>query len=110
MTSKLRSWLIGPPVVVFLVSCPDPAATIIEREQVLAAAAVATTLLHAATARGFGSIWLTGWPAYAPEAHAVLGLAPGESVIGLFPIGTPLKRPAERPRPIIDRIVTDWIG
>ncbi|MCG8595067.1 MAG: nitroreductase [Kiloniellales bacterium] len=110
MTARLRTWLIGPPSIVFLVSCPNTGASIPECEQVFAAGAVATTLLHAVAARGFGTIWLTGWPAYAPQAHEILGVKPGETVVGLFPIGKPMKRPAERPRPRVEDLLTEWPG
>ena len=110
MTSRMRTWLIGPPVIVILVSCPNASASIPEREQVFTAGAVATTLLHAVAARGFGATWLTGWPAYAPQAREILGVKPGETVVGLFPIGKPIKRPAERPRPRVEDLLTEWHG
>ena len=40
----------------------------------------------------------------------MLGLAEGESVAGVIPIGTIQEPPPERPRPDLDAIVTSWRG
>ncbi|MGV2114454.1 nitroreductase family protein [Agrobacterium salinitolerans] len=108
MISRLRAWLIGPPATVFLVWRPDKAAPFPELDQLLCAGAVATTFLHAVHAEGFGSIWLTGWPCSSERVRQIMGLDPHERLIGLFPLGTPTRRPAERARPNANNLLSEW--
>lgn len=108
MASRLRTWLIGPPVIVFLIWRPNRAANFPELDQLLCAGAVATNFLHAAHAIGYGSIWLTGWPCYSEAPARILSLAPDEQILGLFPLGTPAKRPAERARPDVRELLSAW--
>jgi nitroreductase len=97
------------PLVVAVVSAP-----IVDHpkiplwEQQLSAAAVCLNLLHAAYAYGFAAQWLTGWFAYDDEAMRWFGLRPGERIAGFLHIGTATAPPAERDRPDLDRIVTEW--
>lgn len=96
------------PVVVCVVSRAGAHPKIPEWEQVLSAGAVCQTLLIAAGAMGYGAQWITGWCAYDPEALDVLGVGEGERVAGFVHIGTAGERPADRPRPRLDTIVTRW--
>jgi len=96
------------PLVVCVVSRAAPHPKIPEWEQVLSAGAVCQTLLAAAGAMGFGAQWLTGWCAYDERARAALGLGRAERVAGFIHIGSALEAPVERPRPLIDDIVSDW--
>lgn len=108
MASRLRAWLIGPPAIVFLVWRPNRAANFPELDQLLCAGAVATTFLHAVHASGFGSIWLTGWPCSAEPVRRIMGLNPDERLLGLFPLGTPIRKPAERARPNTSDLLSEW--
>lgn len=96
------------PVIVIVVSRSDAAARIPSWEQDLSAGAACMNLLTAAHAIGFGATWLTGWAAYSPGAHALLGLVPGERVAGIVHIGTAKEPPAERKRPDLAAIATWW--
>jgi nitroreductase len=98
-----------PPLAIVVVSRTTPGA-IPEWEQVLSAGAVATTLLHAATAMGFGANWITDWYSYDPEARAILGLTPEEKVAGFVLIGTAAGPPLERERPDLGPLVSHWDG
>jgi nitroreductase len=98
-----------PPVAIAVISRPV-AGQIPEWEQVLSAGAVATTLLHAAQAMGFGANWITDWYAYDVEARAILGLSPEEKVAAFVLIGTAAGPPLERERPEPDGLVTHWQG
>jgi nitroreductase len=100
--------LKAPPLCVAVISAPKPDAPIPEWEQVLSAGAVATTLLYAALAMGYGGNWITDWYAYDPEAGAILGLEPGERVAAFMLIGSPRESPLERERPAA--LVTRWDG
>ena len=97
-----------PPLVVIVVSRPDPHAKIPVFEQVLSAGAVCMNLMTAAAGMGFASNWLTGWTATDPAARPVLGLQDGETVAGIIPIGTPSETPPDRPRPDLSQVVTQW--
>ena len=99
--------LKAPPLGVAVISSPK-GADIPHWEQLNSAGAVATTLLYAAQALGYGANWITDWYAYDPEAAAVLGLAPGEKVTGFIFMGTPKEPPLERERPVPGDLVTVW--
>lgn len=96
------------PLVIIVVSRPDPAARIPVWEQELSAGAVCMNLLHAAGALGFAGSWLTGWTAYSEGARRMLGIATAEKIAGVVPIGTAIQTPTERKRPDIDQITTRW--
>jgi nitroreductase len=97
-----------PPLAVAVISSPRPQAPIPEWEQILSAGAVATTLLYAALAMGYGANWITDWYAYDPDARAILGLAEGERVVSFMLLGTPREPPLERERPPAS--IQDWQG
>jgi nitroreductase len=63
-------------------------------------------LLNAATALGFGAVWLTGWAAFDRRVLDALGLAPEERIAGFIHIGTAKEPQADRPRPNLANIVT----
>ena len=80
-------------------------------EQMLSAGAVCYGLLMATRALGYGANWLTEWPAYRPEVARALGHDPEtDQIVGLVYVGTPSETPAERPRPELADIVTEWSG
>jgi len=104
--SKLAKLKV-PPLGVAVVSRPV-AGDIPEWEQLLSAAAVATTLLYAAQAMGYGANWITDWYAYDGEATAILGLEAGERVVGFSFLGTPGEPPLERERADPAALATVW--
>jgi len=105
---KLRALFGQPPLVVVVVSRVDATSRIPEWEQVLSAGAACMNLITAAHALGYGANWLTGWAAYDPAALRILGLGDGERVAGIVPIGTPVERPQDRPRPSLEAVLTTW--
>jgi nitroreductase len=96
-----------PPVGIAVISSPR-IGTIPEWEQVLSAGAVCTTLLQAATAKGFGANWITDWYSYDAEAMAALGLVEGERIAGFVFLGHAAEPPLERERPDVDRLISRW--
>jgi nitroreductase len=94
------------PLVVAVVSRVVPHAKIPDWEQVLSSGAVCMNLLNAATALGFGAVWLTGWAAYDRRILDALGLSPDERIAGYIHIGTTKEQPTDRPRPELADIVT----
>lgn len=96
------------PITVMVVSTAGDHPKIPEWEQILSAGAAAQNLVVAAHAMGYAAQWLTGWCAYDPEALAILGLKAGERVAGFVHVGTPKEKPADRPRPALEDILTEW--
>jgi nitroreductase len=106
--ARIEAAYASPPVIVLVVSRVRAATQIPEWEQTLSAGAVCMNLLTAATAMGFAANWLTGWAAYSAEARALIGLAEDERLAGFIPISTSRKPPADRPRPALDSVVSNW--
>jgi nitroreductase len=103
-----RKSLAKAPLVIAVVSKAAPHPKIPEWEQVLSGGNAAMNLELAANALGYRSTWTTGWFAYDTEAGKILGLSPGERIIGFIHIGTPTASPVERPRPAMEEVVTYW--
>jgi nitroreductase len=101
--------IAAPPVCVAVVSAPREGGQPVW-EQELSAGAACMTLLIAADAMGFGANWITDWYGYAPEATALLELAPNERLAGWIMIGTASETPLERVRPDMASVVTAWAG
>lgn len=72
--------LLAAPLIVIVVSRADASARIPEWEQIPLAGAVCMNLITASFALAYGSIWLTGWPAYDPAALRILGVQLNEKV------------------------------
>jgi nitroreductase len=94
------------PLVVAVVSRVVPHVKIPDWEQILSAGAVCMNLLNAATALGFGAVWLTGWAAFDRRVLDALGLSPNERIAGFIHIGTAEQQQTDRPRPNLADIVT----
>jgi nitroreductase len=95
------------PMIVAVISSPQPHPAIPEWEQVASAACVAYGVTLAAHALGFGSMWRTGWFGDAPKVRAHLGLAENEKVMGWVYLGTaPDQNPPPRTeaRPDVTRL------
>lgn len=96
-------------LVVVVVSSPKASPKVPKVEQVQSASAVCLALVNAATASGWASCWLSGWPSYDRAfVEQGFGLNPGETVAGVIHIGTETAPPADRPRPDIAAITT-WL-
>jgi nitroreductase len=96
-----------PPLGVAVVFSPKQA-EIPHWEQLHSSGAVATTLLYAAQALGYGANWITDWYAYDAEARAILGLSPDEQVTGFVFMGTAKEPPLERERPSAAELTHVW--
>lgn len=94
-------------LAVVVISSPKGAEKVPVAEQVLSAGALCLGLVNAATAAGWGACWLTGWPAHdASFCARAFGCEGQETVAGIIHIGTPPADAPDRPRPVLDRIVT----
>ncbi len=106
--AKERGRFANAPLVVAVVGRIVEGHRIPACEQLLSAGCVCFSLLLAAHADGFAAQWLTGWAAYDRSIAAALGLTAEETVVGFIHIGTPRERPAERGRPVVANLVSDW--
>ncbi len=105
---KERKRFVQAPLVLVVIGCYQQPHKIPVIEQQLTVGCVCFGLLQAAQAAGFGAQWLTGWAAYDPAIHALLGLSESEAVVGFVHIGTPTGAIAERPRPAPSARLADW--
>ena len=96
------------PVVVAVISGPQPHPKVPEWEQVLSAGAVCQNLLVGATAMGFASQWITEWYAFDTRIHEALGLEAHEKVAGFVYLATATEPPGERARPVLSELVSRW--
>ena len=98
--AKARAMFADAPLIVAVVTSPEPSDKVPEVEQTLSAGALALSLCNAAQAAGWGANWLTGPMAYDRAFLSEgLGLADHEGVAAYVVIGTEGPVPPERPRP-----------
>ncbi len=98
------------PLVILVVSKPVEHPRIPQWEQFLSAGNASMNLLYCAAALGYGASWVTNWFSDDPEGRRLLGLAPDERLAGVVHIGSYEGDVPERPRPDIDRIVSEYAG
>ncbi|WP_156884590.1 nitroreductase family protein [Stappia stellulata] len=96
------------PLVIAVVSRATVHPKIPVWEQQLCVGAVCMNLVHAAHASGYAAQWLTEWMAFDDEVSAMLGLAEAERIAGFVHVGTPTQVPAERARPDLDSLISEW--
>lgn len=104
----LEGFALQAPVLAVLVSTPSDARPIPEWEQRLSAGAAGFALLAASHMMGYAGQWLTGWPAYSRELARALGLGDEDRIAGFFFLGTPKRKPSERPRPSREEVVREF--
>jgi nitroreductase len=105
---KLRNRFNAAPEIIAVVTRLTAGHKVPEIEQRLSAGSVCFQLLLAAHGSGFGAQWLTGWPAYDADVHALLGLASNEEIAGFIHIGTPVGELPDRERPAASSLLTEW--
>lgn len=108
--AKDRERFGAAPLVVTVVARLTRGHKVPEAEQRLTAGCVAYNLLLGAQALGFGAQWLTGWPAYAREVAAVLGLAENEEIVGFVHVGSVRMPAMEHARPVLADLLSEWNG
>jgi nitroreductase len=86
-----RGKLLRSPALVVVGCVIRENSKVPEIEQVIAAGAAAQNLFLAAHGLGYGVMWKTGAAAYDPDVKAVLGLQPGDHIVGIMHLGTRLK-------------------
>jgi nitroreductase len=125
LTQPWRFRVLGPETLAALKECGGPseavkldrAPTLVvasaalsgelvqDEEDVCATAAAIMVVLLAATERGLASYWRT--PAFlrTQRARELVGIPPGERVLGLLHFGEPAREPAAREREPVERYV-----
>lgn len=100
--------LRAPAIIVVVAAITESRIPDIEQEY--SAAAAAQNIVLTAYAQGLGAIWRSGWPAFHPEVHRILGMGEGEKIVGLIYLGTPAV-PA-KPLPELDPtdFLRSWDG
>jgi nitroreductase len=96
------------PELIVVLSSPVEGTKIPVWEQELSCGALCMNLLHAAAALGYCGGWVTGWAAYSDAVREGLGAAEGERIAGFVFLGTAGVELEERPRPPLDRIISEW--
>ena len=105
-----RNRLRRAPVAIGVVSAIKESDKIPAWEQFLSAGAVAMNLVHAANAFGYKANWVTGWYSDDEKGRAILGLSPEERIAGIVHIGSCDREIAERPRPDVDSLISEYSG
>lgn len=95
------------PTLLVLLSSPVESTKIPLWEQELSCGAFAMNILHAAHSFGFVGGWITGWPAFNDDVRDLFGGAP-EKIAGFLYLGTSNIELVERPRPVLDDILSSW--
>ena len=103
-----RNRFLRAPLVIGVISAAREQHKIPVWEQELSAGAACQNILIAATALGFVGNWLTEWYAYHPAVKQKMGLQSGERMAGFLYIGTAKDELEERPRPEMDKIVSNF--
>lgn len=98
------------PLVIGVVSSPKDNPKIPQWEMFLSGGMAAMNLMIAANALGYGTNMITNWYSDVEEGRALLGLAPHERVVGFIHIGSYEGIAAERPRPDVAKLHSDYTG
>ncbi|HEY3487598.1 MAG TPA: nitroreductase [Gammaproteobacteria bacterium] len=111
----IREKPVRAPMIVAVVAAIKPNPKVPAREQLLSAGAAAHSMLLAANALGYGSIWLTGAFATDSYVYKALGLKGEEQIVAFVHLGTPApeaamtrKKIQNRPKPA--DYTVEWTG
>jgi nitroreductase len=109
-TDKARGQFDRGHLAVVVISSPKATEKVPLAEQILSAGALCLGVVNAASAKGWGANWLSGWPSHdAAFIARAFDCTPGETVAGIIHIGTPTSPAPDRPRPDLAKIVS-WLS
>ena len=109
-TDKARGQFDRGQLAVVVISSPKASDKVPLSEQMLSAGALCLGVVNAATAKGWGANWLSGWPSHdAAFIHAAFDCTPTETVAGIIHIGTAAQSQPDRPRPDPTKLIT-WVA
>ncbi|MDQ7019197.1 MAG: nitroreductase [Robiginitomaculum sp.] len=98
------------PLVIAVISSPDHDHKTPVWEQELSVGALCFNLLLVANAAGWAGSWLTGWMAFDRQIAKEFGLQDHERFAGFFHLGTAKDKVKERPRPVVEPLLSYWQG
>lgn len=106
-SAKARSQFDFGRLAVVVIASPKASEKVPPSEQHLSAGALCLGVVNAASARGWGANWLSGWVSHDPAFVAkAFGCQPTETVAGIIHIGTAGTAMPERPRPDLSKLIT----
>jgi nitroreductase len=106
-TDKARGQFDRSALAVVVISSPKSTDKVPLSEQILSAGALCLGVVNAATAKGWGANWLSGWPSHDPAFIAqAFDCTAAETVAGIIHIGTEGPKAPDRPRPNLDSLIT----
>lgn len=106
---RQRAKPLRAPLIIVVAARVEPDnARVPEIEQVLSAGAALQQMQLAASALGFGAIWLTGPNAHDAAVAEALGLALEDRVVGFLHVGTVTEQPPAPARPQVADHVLEW--
>ena len=108
MLADTAGYFTRAPVVIAVISSPDPTHKTPVWEQELSVGALCLNLLLAANASGWAGCWLTEWIAFSDGINQVLGLTEHERIAGYIYLGTAREDPQERLRPDVSSKIVRW--
>ena len=108
MLADTAGYFTRAPVVIAVISSPDPTHKTPVWEQELSVGALCLNLLLAANASGWAGCWLTEWIAFSAGINQVLGLTEHERIAGYVYLGTAREDPQERLRPDVASKIVRW--
>lgn len=108
MLADTAQFFTRAPVVVAVISSPDPTHKTPVWEQELSCGALCYNLLLTANASGWAGCWLTEWIAFSPGINALLNLTEHERIAGFIYLGTATNHPQERLRPDAASKIQRW--
>lgn len=94
---RMTACMLGAPLLAVLVFAPQQNGKVPEWEQLATTSAMTHSLMLLLHARGYGSVWRTGWLAESTAARELLGIDPSERLLGGLWMGTP-QPVGKRPR------------
>ena len=110
MRADTAGYFTRAPVVIAVISSPDPTHKTPVWEQELSCGALCQNLLLAANASGWAGCWLSEWIAFSPGINDLLGLTEHERIAGFIYLGTATEAPQERLRPDATEKIARWRG
>jgi len=108
MEERIRSRILGVPLIIVVGARIKTGGPIPEIEQLLSAGAAAANMLNAIHALGYGGMWVTGAHSYDRKVNEALGFVWPDRLVGLVYVGTPKAPPPVWPRPVFSDHVREW--
>jgi nitroreductase len=110
LVERERSKPTRSPLLILLISRPQPNAKVPEWEQMMSLGAAAEHMQLMAQALGYGSIWLSGERCQDRWLLEQLGLGGDEWLYGYLAMGSPTEHCAGKTRKDPWDLTQDWVG